>query len=96
MNSFGRARPLQRILLVPAPITGELYEAVWEWAREAGWAAWFMGCSDPRISFVGHGLGIEIDEFPFIAEGQKLELQAGNGFRLRTQGNNSGRRNCRP
>ncbi|HYA42775.1 MAG TPA: Xaa-Pro peptidase family protein [Syntrophobacteraceae bacterium] len=69
-----------RNLARPGAVTGELYDAVWRWAREAGWAPWFMGFSDPRITFVGHGLGIEIDEFPFIAQGQKLELQPGMVF----------------
>jgi len=69
-----------RDLARPGAITGELYEAVWRWAREAGWATWFMGCSDPRVTFVAHGIGVEVDEFPFIAQGQKLELQQGMVF----------------
>ena len=69
-----------RNLARPGAITGELYEAVWRWAREAGWAPWFMGCSDPRVTFVAHGIGVEVDEFPFIAQGQKLELQQGMVF----------------
>jgi Xaa-Pro aminopeptidase len=69
-----------RDLARPGAITGELYEAVWRWAREAGWATWFMGCSDPRVTFVAHGIGVEVDEFPFIAQGQKLELQEGMVF----------------
>jgi Xaa-Pro dipeptidase len=69
-----------RNLARPGAVTGELYEAVWQWAREAGWATWFMGCSGPRVSWVAHGLGVEVDEFPFIAQGQKLELQQGMVF----------------
>ena len=42
--------------------------------------AWFMGHGAGRVSFIGHGLGIEVDEFPFIAQGQKLGLQAGMTF----------------
>lgn len=72
----GRIKDLAR----PGAVTGELYGAVWRWAVEAGWAAWFMGCTEPRVSFIGHGVGVEIDEFPFIAEGQKLELQTGMTF----------------
>jgi len=64
----------------PGAVTGELYAIVWRWAREAGWAEWFMGCCEPKVSFVGHGIGIEFDEFPFVAEGQKLELQEGMVF----------------
>lgn len=72
----GRIKDLAR----PGAVTGELYGAVWRRAVEAGWAAWFMGCTEPRVSFIGHGVGVEIDEFPFIAEGQKLELQTGMTF----------------
>jgi Xaa-Pro dipeptidase len=75
-SAHARFRNLAR----PGAITGELYEAVWQWAREAGWATWFMGCSDPRVTFVAHGIGVEVDEFPFIAQGQKLELQQGMVF----------------
>jgi Xaa-Pro aminopeptidase len=34
-----------------------------------------MGVGKERIRFVGHGIGIELDEYPFLASGQKLELQ---------------------
>jgi Xaa-Pro aminopeptidase len=64
----------------PGAVTGRLYETVWQWAKEAGWAQWFMGCQDPRITFVGHGLGVEVDEFPFLAERQSLELEEGMVF----------------
>ncbi len=61
----------------PGSVAGDIYRQVWGWAEEAGWGKWFMGHADPRITFVGHGLGIEIDEFPFIAEGQKFVLSEG-------------------
>lgn len=64
----------------PGAVTGQLYETVWQWAKEAGWAKWFMGCQDPRITFVGHGMGVEVDEFPFLAERQNLELAQGMVF----------------
>jgi Xaa-Pro dipeptidase len=64
----------------PGAVTGQLHEAVWQWAKEAGWAKWFMGFQDPRITFVGHGLGVEVAEFPYIAERQKLALQEGMVF----------------
>lgn len=30
-----------------------------------------------RIKFVGHGIGLELDEYPFLGRGQGLRLQAG-------------------
>ena len=40
--------------------------------------SWGYGAG--RVAFIGHGLGIEVDEFPFIAQGQKLALQEGMTF----------------
>jgi Xaa-Pro dipeptidase len=64
----------------PGAVTGELYELVWHWVEEAGWGEWFMGYGAARVAFIGHGLGIEVDEFPFIAQGQRLVLQEGMTF----------------
>ena len=64
----------------PGSIAGELYQTVVQWAEDGGWAKWFMGHAEPRISFVGHGIGIEVDEFPFIAKGQKMALEEGMIF----------------
>ena len=36
-----------------------------------------MGATDKRIRFTGHGVGLELDEFPFIAKGQKLPIAKG-------------------
>jgi Xaa-Pro aminopeptidase len=61
----------------PEALTGELYDEVCRWAEEEGWSEFFMGHGATRVSFVAHGLGLEVDEFPFIAQGQKLKLQEG-------------------
>lgn len=61
----------------PGVATGNLYDTMVTMAAEAGYADVFMGGAEPRIRFTGHGLGLELDEFPFIAKGQKLELSAG-------------------
>jgi Xaa-Pro aminopeptidase len=36
-----------------------------------------MGPGGNGVSFLAHGLGLEVDEFPFIARGQKMVLQEG-------------------
>jgi len=36
-----------------------------------------MGFGKERVRFIGHGIGLEVDEFPFLAAGQQLELQTG-------------------
>ncbi len=61
----------------PGAISGELYELMVAMAEKKGYADSFMGVGDRRIRFTGHGVGLELDEFPFIAKGQQLALEAG-------------------
>jgi len=61
----------------PGVITGDLYDYMISLAKEKGYEEYFMGVGDRRIRFTGHGIGLELDEFPFIAKGQKLRLASG-------------------
>ena len=36
-----------------------------------------MGVGPGRIRFVGHGVGLELDEYPFLAKGQEMPLAEG-------------------
>ncbi len=58
-----------------------LYDLAFAMAEQAGLEQHFMGCPEP-VSFVGHGVGIELDELPIIARGFKTELQKGMVFAL--------------
>ena len=60
----------------PGVTSGEIYDQALAKTRELGYADHFMGAGSERVRFVGHGIGLEVDEFPFLAAGQKLELQA--------------------
>ena len=60
----------------PGVDAGRLYETATKMAAELGYADNFMGFGRDRIQFIGHGIGIELDEHPFLAKGQTLELQA--------------------
>ncbi|WP_022665037.1 M24 family metallopeptidase [Desulfospira joergensenii] len=62
---------------LPGSLTGDLYEYMVQTATDLGHGDTFMGGAEPRIRFAGHGLGIELDEFPFIAQGQSLTLEPG-------------------
>jgi Xaa-Pro aminopeptidase len=37
----------------------------------------FQGCGNDRVRFVGHGVGLELDELPILAGGQNDPLEAG-------------------
>lgn len=61
----------------PGTVTGELYDLMIRTAKDMGHEDYFMGANDRKIRFTGHGLGLELDEFPFIAKDQTLKLAAG-------------------
>jgi Xaa-Pro dipeptidase len=62
---------------LPGVSTGDLYEMMVAMAEEKGYGEFFMGVGDRKIRFTGHGVGLELDEFPFLAKGQKLPLARG-------------------
>jgi Xaa-Pro dipeptidase len=61
----------------PGVTSGEIYDQALEKTRELGYEDHFMGADSERVRFVGHGIGLEVDEFPFLAAGQKFKLQEG-------------------
>jgi Xaa-Pro aminopeptidase len=62
---------------VPGIKAGEIYDLAINLAKDLGYEKNFMGVGEDRIKFIGHGVGIEIDEYPFLAKGQTLELEEG-------------------
>ena len=59
----------------PGVASGDVYELMVSAAEEKGYGEWFMGVGERRIRFTGHGIGLELDEFPFLAKGQELTLE---------------------
>ncbi len=67
---------LQRTLK-PGAICEELFFMAANMAEQAGLGKNFMGMPGEQARFVGHGVGLELDEFPVIAQGFKVPLQSG-------------------
>lgn len=65
-------------LLTPGTPAQDLYERGLEIAEEAGYGDLWMGHGPARVRFVGHGIGLEINEQPFLARGCEQPLEAGN------------------
>jgi Xaa-Pro aminopeptidase len=51
-------------------------------AEELGYKDHFMGYKNDQVKFVGHGLGIELDEWPILAKGIKTPIVPGMTFAL--------------
>lgn len=68
-------------LVAPGKSWGEVYDACLDLAVELGYGDSFMGAKGAQVSFIGHGLGIEIDEYPFIARGfNEMQFEIGMAF----------------
>lgn len=72
---------LMKRLAPQLPTWSELYDQCCSLAIAKGYRDSFMGARGSQVSFIGHGLGIEIDEYPFIARGfSQLRLEPGMAF----------------
>jgi len=70
------------VRLVPQlPSWGELYDECLALAVSLGYGESFMGVKGSQTSFIGHGIGVEIDEYPFIARGfHQMRFEPGMAF----------------
>jgi Xaa-Pro dipeptidase len=66
----------------PGALCADLYDLAVAKAGDLGYAEGFMGHGEGRVSFVGHGVGLEIDELPVLARGVEMPLEAGMVFAL--------------
>lgn len=63
--------------LKPGAVCSELFERARSMAEAAGLADHFMGAPGENARFVGHGVGLELDEMPVLAQGFDIPLEAG-------------------
>jgi len=60
----------------------DLYRRAVELAASLGYAEGFMGARELRARYIGHGVGLELDEWPVLAEGWTQPLRPGHVFCL--------------
>ncbi len=64
-------------MIKPEISVGELFSEAEGMARSHNLEDYFLGYGDKRIAFCGHGIGLELDEFPVILRGGKTTLAPG-------------------
>ena len=64
-------------LAVPGALPRDLWRAAKDAAAAEGVAEGFMGLGRNQVCFVGHGIGLHIDEFPPLADKVETPLEAG-------------------
>jgi len=63
--------------LRPGSIPSKLWEECTNLVSNTPWENGFMGLSHNKVNFVGHGIGLAIDEYPALAKGFDLPLEEG-------------------
>ena len=72
---------IQEAMAKPGVICEDLYSKAIELVTKAGFADYFMGV-EQKAKFIGHGIGLEINEAPVIAPRIRQELEPGMVFAL--------------
>ncbi len=76
-----RVQERMKELAAPGIPWGRLYDECLALAVELGYGDSFMGARGSQVSFIGHGVGVEVDEYPFIARGfGDMGLEMGMAF----------------
>lgn len=84
LEAYALARRIQEEVISrckPGTPGEELYNLALELAGDGGLEAYFMGYGDGKVKFIGHGVGLDIDEFPILSAGSHV-LQPGMVFAL--------------
>ncbi len=58
----------------------EIFNKAYDLVKKAHLQKHFMGCGEGQVSFIGHGLGLEINELPVITPRHKRVLEEGMVF----------------
>ena len=69
-------------MIRPGMLCEEVYARSVELAEQRGLGDHFMGWGNDRVRFIGHGVGLELDEYPIFAKGVKMPLAVGMTFAL--------------
>lgn len=64
-------------MLRPGVQCSWIYERALELVADSPYGAGFMGIGDSQVRFVGHGVGLELDELPVLARGFDIPLEPG-------------------
>ena len=63
--------------LRPGVVPSQLWNQCVDLAVKSPWNNGFMGLGKNKVSFVGHGIGLAIDEYPILAKGFDMPLEEG-------------------
>jgi Xaa-Pro dipeptidase len=83
IDAFNACREIHDALLAetrPGADCDALFRMTLGLAGKLGYADSYLGPPGLQCRFIGHGIGLELNEFPFIAQGQDYPLEEGMTF----------------
>ena len=63
--------------LRPGSTPSNLWNQCVDIVSKSSWSKGFMGLGKNKVNFVGHGIGLAIDEYPVLANGFDMPLEEG-------------------
>ena len=63
--------------LRPGAIPSEIWQQCEVLVSKSPWSKGFMGLKNNKVRFIGHGIGLAIDEYPALAKGFDLPIEEG-------------------
>jgi Xaa-Pro aminopeptidase len=63
--------------LRPGILASEIWNQCLDRVERSEWRGGFMGLGNNKVFFVGHGIGLAIDEYPVLAKGFDVPLEEG-------------------
>jgi len=64
-------------MLRPGRVCEQIWQSAVEMVSGTPYAEGFMGVGDSRVQFLGHGVGLELNELPVLAKGHGTVLEPG-------------------
>lgn len=84
-KGFQAALDIQNAIIArvkPGIVPADLWDVAVEIAQQANLLDHFQGFGSDQAKFVGHGIGLEVDELPVLAKGFNTPLEEGMVFAL--------------
>jgi Xaa-Pro dipeptidase len=63
--------------LLPGSVPADIAADAFDLAGRRGWSEGFMALGANKVPFVGHGIGLAVDEYPVLAKGFDAPLDEG-------------------
>ncbi len=64
-------------MIRPGTLSSQMYAYAVARIKDTPYAPGFMGAADSQVRFVGHGVGLELDELPVLADGFDIPFEPG-------------------